>query len=988
MADITTAFTIDENGLALFVDESTLSSVVAATADPTITGVSTALGSLYLRTNGKLYIKTGALDTDWTQTVSFTDLTADNIGVLKLSPSTYDTVQDFIGLFGSRGSFSGGVITSNGDGTVAVTGGTGLIHDANSTLSPLYFFDWATNASVSLTDVMVNYIYVDYNGGSPQVVTQTSQTYDNRFILLGVVYRSGTQVSVNNITRLKIDNSIAGVIERFEATQPFQHASGARISETGTRNIAITSGAFWEGIDQYVFAAFDTSGVDTFTYWYRSAPSTWVSVPAQTQIDITQFNDPTSGLVALSANRYNNHWVYVGAEGTVNVVYGLENTNSLSTAQEALIPPLPPDVVKFAVLVGRIIIRRNQVTFVQVDSAFELSFQGASISNHNDLSGLQGGTANEYYHFTSAEYTSWQDLNGTGNGLTVHSGSGTWESRTITGTTNRISLSNGDGIAANPTIDIDAAYVGQTSITTLGTITTGTWDATTIATTRGGTGLTSYATGDTLYASAINTLSVLTIGASATYLRSNGTIPAWSTIPGTEVTGAALTKVDDTNVTLTLGGTPTTALLRAASLTLGWSGQLAVSRGGTGVSTFGGTNTLLYTTATDTLSSVATANTSALVTSSTGVPSWTSGTVANRVLRTDGTTITFSQVALTTDVSGRLPFANLTQGSARSVLGVTGNATADVASIQGTANQVLVVNGAGTALTFGSIDLSQSAAVGTSILGIANGGTNGTTNTTGFNNLSPLTTKGDLIVHNGTNNIRQAVGTNNFVLTADSTVGSGIKWAAIAGTVLQLYNENPVTPTASTVAGNNSVAIGQGQTASGQDSIVLGGSSNTASATYSSAHGNRAIARHYGGSVQSSGRFAIDGDAQAGRYTLRTQTTNATSTTMFLDGTGGTQRLVLENTSAWTFDILLVARNTAAAQAAGYRFVGVIRRTATAASTAIVASSKTVIAEDNAAWDANITADTTNGALNIAVTGVAATTIDWVAIVSTAEVDV
>ena len=47
-------------------------------------------------------------------------------------------------------------------------------------------------------------------------------------------------------------------------------------------------------------------------------------------------------------------------------------------------------------------------------------------------------------------------------------------------------------------------------------------------------------------------------------------------------TPAALTKTDDTNVTLTLGGSPSTALLAATSLTLGWTGVLAVSRGGTG----------------------------------------------------------------------------------------------------------------------------------------------------------------------------------------------------------------------------------------------------------------------------------------------------------------------------------------------------------------------------------------------------------------------
>ena len=54
--------------------------------------------------------------------------------------------------------------------------------------------------------------------------------------------------------------------------------------------------------------------------------------------------------------------------------------------------------------------------------------------------------------------------------------------------------------------------------------------------------------------------------------------------PSYTVAGA-LTKVDDSNVTLTLGGFPSTALLNATSLTLGWTGTLPISRGGTGSST-------------------------------------------------------------------------------------------------------------------------------------------------------------------------------------------------------------------------------------------------------------------------------------------------------------------------------------------------------------------------------------------------------------------
>jgi len=61
---------------------------------------------------------------------------------------------------------------------------------------------------------------------------------------------------------------------------------------------------------------------------------------------------------------------------------------------------------------------------------------------------------------------------------------------------------------------------------------------------------------------------------------------------GAPYTAAALTSGNDTNVTLTLGGTPTTALLHAASITAGWTGTLSGTRGGTGVNNGASTITL------------------------------------------------------------------------------------------------------------------------------------------------------------------------------------------------------------------------------------------------------------------------------------------------------------------------------------------------------------------------------------------------------------
>lgn len=85
------------------------------------------------------------------------------------------------------------------------------------------------------------------------------------------------------------------------------------------------------------------------------------------------------------------------------------------------------------------------------------------------------------------------------NGILTQTAADTFTGRTITGTANRTTITNGDGVAGNPTIDIHASYVGQTSITTLGTIATGTWQGTIVDPAYLGTGssiTTKYLRGD------------------------------------------------------------------------------------------------------------------------------------------------------------------------------------------------------------------------------------------------------------------------------------------------------------------------------------------------------------------------------------------------------------------------------------------------------------------------------------------------------------
>lgn len=235
------------------------------------------------------------------------------------------------------------------------------------------------------------------------------------------------------------------------------------------------------------------------------------------------------------------------------------------------------------------------------------------------------------------------------------------------------------------------------------------------------------------------------VGSNGNVLTVTGGVVGWAP-PAGGVTPSALTKTDDTNVTVTLGGTPATALNQAVSLTFGWTGRLALSR--------------------------------------------------------------------------------FVQGSGLSILGVTGSSTADFASIAGTTDQVLRVNSAGTALAFGSIDISKSAVVGSFILGSTNGGAGAVSG---------------IMKANGSGTVTAASAGTDYLAPTGS--GTGLTGVALLGTANTFTVNNIFQPTVTTGTGatagfqiaSNSLTTGNGvdisSTSATAGSLVSIASTSTAASS-------------------------------------------------------------------------------------------------------------------------------------------------------------
>jgi hypothetical protein len=225
-----------------------------------------------------------------------------------------------------------------------------------------------------------------------------------------------------------------------------------------------------------------------------------------------------------------------------------------------------------------------------------------------------------------------------------------------------------------------------------------------------------------------------------------------------------------------------------------------------------------------------------------------------------------------------------------------------------------------------------------------------------------------------------AIGSTNSSLGLGTSIAIGRSNTAGDGFQNAAFVAIGVSNTANAFYGT---AIGESNTASGAISIAMG-FTNTSSGRASVATGIQAVSNRQGQRSHQSAGFGATGDCQRVDFCLAAKTTNATPTLMTLDLASA--RLTITSGKLNYFNILISGIKSDGSASACYKRKVAIKNVA--GTTALVGTVETIGTdiEDNASTDVAITADNTNDALQINVTGIAAETWRWVAVVSGLEI--
>ena len=367
--------------------------------------------------------------------------------------------------------------TFNTSETLTFTGGTGI--DTTVSNNEITYAIDSTVATLTGTQTLTN---KTIDGNNNTISNVGNSALSNSAITIGSdsISLGGTQTDLNGITSLDVDN-----ITVDANTISTTNSNGNLVLEpNGTGSVTVPSG--YESR-----AGFGNDSLVNKSY--VDAVANGLDVKKSVRVATTgnlagSYNNGNGTITASSNGAISIDGVSLSVDDRVlvkdqtnQVENGFYKVTTVGSGSAAFVLTRTPDGDEADELTG------GAFTFVEEGTA---NADNGYVASHNGTPTI--GTTNiTFEQFSGAgQIAAGAGLTKTGNTIDV------------VGTADKITVS------ANA-ITIASTYIGQSSITTLGTVSTGTWNGTEIGVAYGGTGLTSIAKGSVLVANSANTLSAL-----------------------------------------------------------------------------------------------------------------------------------------------------------------------------------------------------------------------------------------------------------------------------------------------------------------------------------------------------------------------------------------------------------------------------------------------------------------------------------------------
>jgi len=356
----------------------------------------------------KLYTFIGGLGD-----INFTDITThDGISDSKVTIKG-NSDENLSGLFNyclSTTSMQGFDLTDNGDGTISLTAGRAILRITNSPTAEIGVYDIDETLNIPLTDNIVTFVYCDYNGGSPQISTTTNYSVLLRRDLAAIytITRKGLELYTLDLRGQAVDESFNNRVESW-LVRGIQKASGGVLTLSSYKPVISDALLFFMSVPVNL-PGIDCTASDTFSRVYRNGSGGHTYESLQTTIPYTKYDNGSGTLGTLSNNKWGNYWLYGildGVESIWEMVYGTLEYDTQADAMNALPPTdLPVEIgsLSTSALFFQISYRGDGLFYSITDLLQTASKAVSSAIIHNELGGLQGGTDNEYFHLTQAEY--------------------------------------------------------------------------------------------------------------------------------------------------------------------------------------------------------------------------------------------------------------------------------------------------------------------------------------------------------------------------------------------------------------------------------------------------------------------------------------------------------------------------------------------------------------------------------------------------------